>query len=129
MTGPGWLKGERQTHRLQGQEAPGEEGSEEGRAQERSGGGRREREGTWRRMDRVLERRAFRLTIVANQATLNFGGIKQPSYYGRELYASGIWAGQRGCLSSVISGPQREDLKAGAGIIWSLLHSLVPELE
>lgn len=77
----------------------------------------------------MLERRAFRLIIVANQATLNFGDIKQPLYYGRKLYGSGIWAGQRGCLSSVISGPRQEDLKAGAGIIWSLLHSLVPELE
>lgn len=38
-----------------------------------------------RRMDSVIERRVFQLSIVANQATLNIRDVKQPLYNGHKL--------------------------------------------
>lgn len=128
MTELGWLKGEAKIPAPRsGGPGRGRQGGEQGTGEKWPWHERKRRD--FRRMDGLIERRVCWLTIVANQATLNLSGIKNQCIMVMNSMGQEIWAGQRGCLSSMISEPQQVRLEGGTVIIWRLLHSLVPKLE
>ena len=110
MTGLGWLKGEAKIPAPRsGGPGRGRQGGEQGTGEKwpRHESKRRD----FRRMDGLIERRVCWLTIVANQATLNLSGIKNQCIMVMNSMGQEIWAGQRGCLSSMISEPQQVRLE------------------